>query len=219
MVTVPEALAFAAVMAAGQFSPGPDMLLILRNSLAHSREVALATVAGISCGIVIHTTAVVTGIAAVSARYPQFLRILWLAGACYLGWLALRLLGTAIAARDRRPGGAGIPGTAPVPEHPSLTGRQAFIQGLITNLTNPKVFLFFTSILAASLPPDSPPGRKLILGGIIIAEAFVLWSLFALLLQWPPVSRAYTKASHAINILFGALLLWIAATVLWHNLT
>jgi threonine efflux protein len=209
---LPEVLTFALAMAAGQFSPGPDMLLILKNSMAHSRSVALSTVFGISLGIVVHTTVVITGLAAFSERFPSLLRLIWLAGACYLVWLGIRLLTKVFkkqqAADDTASGD--LPAT-------QIDCRKAFLQGLVTNLTNPKVFLFFTGMLATALSPSAGLDRRILFGLIIVGEAVVLWSLFVLLLQWSPVARLYARAVRWINGAFGLLLLWIAITVFWQQ--
>lgn len=210
--SLPEVLTFALAMAAGQFSPGPDMLLILKNSMAHSRSVALSTVLGISLGIVVHTTIVITGLAAFSERYPSLLRLLWLAGACYLAWLGIRLLAEVCKRQQREDDTAS--GALPAIE---IDCRKAFIQGLVTNLTNPKVFLFFTGMLATALSPSAGLDRRMLFGSIIVGEAVVLWSLFVLLLQWSPVARLYARAVRWINGIFGLLLLWIAMTVFWQQ--
>ncbi|MGK0187712.1 MAG: threonine efflux protein [Verrucomicrobiales bacterium] len=197
-------------MAVGQFSPGPDLLLIMKNSIACSRQAALSTVLGTSTGIVLHTTIVITGLAAFSEQIPGVLSLVWLAGACYLGWLGFRLVKNAQLQRPATDIGQDV-----IAGEAGIGCGKAYIQGLITNLTNPKVFLFFTSMMAATLPPGVGNDRRILFGGILIAEALVLWSLFVLFLQWPPVARLYARSIRWINAAFGILLLWIAATVFW----
>lgn len=212
-VPISDAIAFALAMAAGQFSPGPDLLLILKNSIAHRRAAALSTVLGTSLGIVIHTTVVITGLAAFSEQFPRLLQIVWLAGAGYLAWLGVRLLvGALKTPDDTSAGDAALRAT--IVQGDCL---KAFSQGFVTNITNPKVFIFFTTMLAASLPPGSSQDRRLLFGAIIIAEALVLWSLFVIFLQWEPIARLYGKSVRWINGTFGVLLLWIAGSVLWHS--
>ncbi|MEZ5328320.1 MAG: LysE family translocator [Verrucomicrobiales bacterium] len=211
-ISLPEILTFALTMAAGQFSPGPDMLLILKNSMAHPRSVALSTVLGITLGIIVHTTVVITGLATFSERFPEALQLLWLIGAGYLAWIGVRLLASVFKPQTDH---VAITVDSTLP--PAISCKTAFAQGLITNLTNPKVFLFFSGILATSLSPSADLNCRVLFGVIIVGEAVVLWSLFVLLLQWPPVARVYANSVRWINGIFGVLLLWIAVTVFWQQ--
>lgn len=175
-----------------------------------SRSAALCTVLGITTGILIHTTIVITGLSAFSNRFPDALNLIWIAGACYLGWLGARLIAGAL-----KPPKAVALSNCNSESPTESNHRAAYVQGLVTNLTNPKVFLFFTTILSATLRSEAGYHRGILFGSIIVAEALLLWSVFVIFLQWPPVARNYAKATRWIDTVFGALLLWIAATVLW----
>ncbi len=197
-------------MLVGQLSPGPDFLLVVKNSLNHGRRGGLFTVAGISTGIVVHATAAATGLAVLLSVSPRLYRALLVAGAVYLGWLGLKLLfslrvkpATATREPDARP---------------ALTDAAAFREGLLTNLLNPKVVVFFSSILAQFLRPDSPVIDRILYPTIIIVEGALVWCLLALLLQKPVVRRQFRRWERPLNLLFGALLLGLAAWTLLQNL-
>jgi len=189
------------------------MLLILKNSTTHTTRAALFTVLGITTGIVIHTTVVLTGLGTAIERWPRAFRLFWIVGGCYLGWLGLKLILSL-----RKKAKVGEDGRPPDGASPSFSDRGAFFQGFVTNITNPKVFIFFAGILAAWLTPESPPSKKLVLGAVIVGEALVLWSLFVLLLKWRPVAKCYARLGPWLEVAFGILLLWVAFGVIWRAL-
>ena len=190
-------LAFAVVMLLGQFSPGPDMLLLLKNAVNRDLRAGLWTVAGIATGLSVHTTLALTGLAMVFNQSPMAGRILGLAGGIYLGWLAFQLLRSVSCNAS---GNALDPAASPAN---TLAPRAAFAQGLITNLLNPKAAVFLLSVLAAGLERDPSAARKLSFAAIIIGQALVFWSLFVWLLQRPVVRRHYRNSERWLNLLFG----------------
>ncbi len=87
-----EWLAFAGIMALGQFSPGPDMVLLTRTALASGSKAGTWTAFGIACGLAVHAGVAVTGVALVLFLGSWLVALLkWLAVG-YLAWLAYRLI-------------------------------------------------------------------------------------------------------------------------------
>ena len=115
-------------------------------------------------------------------------------GGVYLGWLAWKLLRSAVAGGS----GAEVEGRAEV-----LTPRGAFVQGLVTNLLNPKAVIFLASVLAAMLGPEPSVVRKAGFWLIVVGQALVFWSLFVWLLQRPAVQRAYLGSERLWHGGFG----------------
>lgn len=204
--------AFSIVMLLAQFSPGPDMLLLLKNAVNHPLRAGLWTVAGIAAGLIVHSTLALTGLSIIVRDSATAARILNLCGGLYLGWLAVQLL----ASVRRRPAPESAAGAAG--SETPLSGSAAFSQGLITNLLNPKAAIFLLSVLAASAGPGSSTGRKLAFAGIIIGQALVFWSLFVWLLKRPPVRRLYLSSERALNLLFGLGLAALAITAVCNAL-
>ena len=87
-----ELLAFAGVMALGQFSPGPDMLLLTRTALKYGARAGVEMVFGIATGLIVHSTLAVAGLALAFDRFPVFREVMCWAAAGYLMWLAYRIL-------------------------------------------------------------------------------------------------------------------------------
>jgi threonine/homoserine/homoserine lactone efflux protein len=129
-------LAFLGVAVVVIVTPGPDTALTIRNVLAGGRRAGVLTALGVSVGQAVWTLAATAGIAAVlQASAPAFLA-LRLLGAAYLVWLGCTTLVHAL----RR-----APHTAPAVA--ARRGRTWFRQGLVSNLGNPKMAIFFTGLL------------------------------------------------------------------------
>jgi threonine/homoserine/homoserine lactone efflux protein len=202
-----EYLAFGVIMLLAQFSPGPDMLLLLKNAVNHPLRAGLLTVCGIVVGLCVHTTLALTGLAVIFRESPVAARILGTGGGLYLAWLAFQLVRSVFQKRS----GEVLAARASGVETP-LPDRAAFLQGLITNLLNPKAVLFLLSVLTANIGPDSSLSRKLAFGSIIIGQALVFWSLFVWLLKRPPVRALYLASERPLNLLFGLGLAFWAVT-------
>jgi threonine/homoserine/homoserine lactone efflux protein len=128
--------AFLIVSAIVIVTPGQDTALTIRNSLVGGRDGGLATALGVSAGQAVWTLAASAGLAALLvASEPAFVA-LKLAGAAYLVYLGAQSLLAALRGRYRPHAGGGGPGS----------GR-AFRQGLLSNLGNPKMAVFFSSLL------------------------------------------------------------------------
>jgi threonine/homoserine/homoserine lactone efflux protein len=121
--------AFVGISAVVICTPGPDTALMVRNTLFGGRRNGVRTAAGIVCGIAVWTLAASAGIAAlVAASHPLF-TALRVGGAAYLVWLGIETLrGHRSATLEPKPG-------------------NGYRQGLLSNLGNPKIAIFFTSLL------------------------------------------------------------------------
>jgi len=146
----PESLsAFFGVAVLLALTPGPDNIFVLLQSAQRGWRAGLAVVAGLSAGILVHTTAVALGLAALFAASATAFALLKWCGAAYLAYLAWGALrapasasgGPALQARGQR---------LPLREVLRMVRR-----GLVMNLTNPKVLVFFL----AFLPQFADPAR------------------------------------------------------------
>jgi RhtB (resistance to homoserine/threonine) family protein len=145
---------FLAVAAIVVITPGVDMAVVTRNALMHGRRAAVMTAFGINVGILFWVMAAVLGLAAVvSTSAPAFAAIK-LAGAAYLVYLGVQAL------RSAR--------TDPLESQPiarsAPSSRLAFRQGLLNNILNPKIAVFFTSLLPQFVGAHGSAGNLLLLG-------------------------------------------------------
>jgi threonine/homoserine/homoserine lactone efflux protein len=168
---------FAAFLGVSLFvilSPGPDTALTIRNTLVGGRGGGIATALGVVTGLATWTVASSAGLAALLvASQPLFLAVR-LAGAAYLAFLGLQALRAAIFTKgDLRELAAGH-ATA------RLKRRVAYRQGLLSNLSNPKIVVFFLSLLPQFIDRGQASFQRLLLLGLIFCAITVSWlSLYA----------------------------------------
>jgi len=187
------------VLTLAVLSPGPDFLLVVKNSVGGTRARALGTATGVSAGLAVHSVAISLGLAATP---PGILRLVQMAGVLFLGYLGLRALLSAPEADGHMPATAG-------------TARSGFVEGFICNLTNPKAFVFFVSLFAQLIRPDSTIFWRALVPAVIVLHGLVVWNLIVLALQSPPVARRLGRAQHWLPRAFGAALLAVALAVLY----
>lgn len=193
------------VLTLGLLSPGPDFLLILRNSLGPTAARGLGTAAGITTGVGTQVLAIALGFAALP---PAAMRVVQLAGAAYLAWLGLRALLSRAAAET----------SSPADTLATTCARSGFIDGLVCNLTNPKAFLFFVGLFAQVVPPGASLAWRIGLPVTIILHGAITWTLVVLALRSPPVAARLRRAQHWLPHAFGLLLLVLASWLAWQTL-
>lgn len=145
-------------------TPGVDMALVTKNALLHGRRAALASAFGINTGIAAWTLAAALGVAAIVRASVAAFAAVKFAGAIYLIYLGVQALRA--ARRERRTGG-GMPVAAPIPT------SAAYRQGLVSNALNPKIAVFFTSLL----PQFVEPGGSTLLGLLALGALFNLFGV------------------------------------------
>jgi threonine/homoserine/homoserine lactone efflux protein len=160
---------FALAAVALLLIPGPAVLYVVNRSVSDGRTAGLAAVAGLSLGNLVHALAAAAGLSAVLATSAAaFNTVKWL-GAGYLVYVGVRTL--------MRP-------APPIDDdQPGVTPRRAFTQGIVVNVLNPKVALFFLSFLPQFIKPaEGHPGlQALVLGLVFVAIGFCTDSCYALL--------------------------------------
>ena len=155
-------LVYVGVVVAIALLPGPDTAVVTKNALIHGREAALGSAIGVNVGLSVWTLATALGVAAILRSSATVYDALKLVGALYLVWIGARTLWDS---RRRRVEDGGQLAATRV-----ITGRGGFTQGVISNLANPKVGIFFTSLLPQFVSPHgSALLEMLMLGGIFIA--------------------------------------------------
>lgn len=168
----PQVLAFALVAAVVTISPGADTLLVVRNALRGGRRDGILTAAGIGCGLYFHALLSAVGVSAILAHSAQAFLALRIAGAAYLAWLGFQSL---------RAGIRGTPLKRPEEVPPTtLPAARSFREGLLTNLLNPKVIVFYLALLPQFLSPRDPVlVKSLLLAAIHFAETLAWLSIVA----------------------------------------
>ena len=137
--------------------PGLDMACAVGSSLAGGRRAGLAAVAGIVAGGFCHVAVAGAGLGVVLQLVPAAYHVLLVAGSLYVAWVGISLLRS----------GAG---SGPVPLAEAASRAAAFRRGAVTNLTNPKAYLFMLAVFPQFVRPER---------GAVVAQAAVLWLVIA----------------------------------------
>ena len=165
----PRLVTFLGIAALVIVTPGPDTLLTVRNTLGGGRKGGLGTALGVATGQAIWTLASSAGVAALLLASAPAFAALRLVGAAYLVWLGVQ------AAREALFGG-GSPGHAGgvAPGH-RLPPGAAFRQGVLSNLGNPKMAVFFTSLLPQFTPAGNASFSALLGLGLLFCAMTLVW--------------------------------------------
>ena len=182
-------------------TPGQDTFFILGNSLGAGRRAGVAAALGIAAGSIVHTLAAALGLSAILVTSATAFTVVKLLGAAYLIYIGVRALSSRTLLPDTLVAGDAV------------AARLAFRRGIVTNLLNPKVALFFLAFLPQFIDPASD--RKveafLLLGATFITTG-VSWCLVLavaaarfrdLLLRRPATGSVLSRTAGAIFIVLG----------------
>jgi threonine/homoserine/homoserine lactone efflux protein len=207
-------LPFIGLIALLTITPGPDMLLVLRNGLRGGSPVAWATGLGCCTGISIHAVAATLGLSALIAASSEAFTALKIAGAAYLVWLGASAIASTIGSRSdsatrhselARTSGLGTEG---------IDRRTAFRQGLLSNLLNPKIAVLFVTLLPQFVATSEPRVETTaILAATFVAVGLLWMRLFSLAIG--PAARLLRRSAVGtwVERVTGALLIGIGAGV------
>jgi len=184
MVQTQTLAAFGAAAVLLSLAPGPDNVFVLMQSAQRGWRAGLCVVCGLCCGLMLHTAAVALGLAAVVAAKPALFAAIKLCGAAYLLWLAWGALHSPVHEATVQ-----TPGLGARQPHPMLTLRQALRwvgRGILMNVSNPKVLIFFLAFLPGFVEPTlgSVAQQTLLLGGVFILATFLVFGSIACAAGW-----------------------------------
>ncbi len=200
-------LAFLGIAALVIVTPGPDTVLTVRNTLGGGRKAGLGTALGVAAGQAIWTVATSAGIATLLLGWAPAFAALRLAGAAYLVWLGAQAVWGALRPSVSDPR---RPASAPRPR-PRLAPRAGFRQGVLSNLGNPKMAVFFTSLLPQFTPDGGASFRALLALGLLFCAMTLAWlagyvvlvARAGVLLGRPTIRRALEGVTGAALMALG----------------
>lgn len=191
-------LPYLAVIAVLTVTPGPDMLLVLRNGIRDGSAAAWATGLGCCAGIAVHATLAVLGLSAILAASSEAFTVVKVAGAAYLVFLGVQAIRSSFEQRRSLAPGAERTGSA-------------FRQGLVSNLLNPKIALLFLTLLPQFVGSGEPRvATTAALAAIFLAIAVLWWRAFSLaigplgrFLSRPAVVAWFDRGTGALLVALG----------------
>lgn len=168
MISIETTLAFFSVSVLLALAPGPDNVFVMLQSAMRGRTAGMLVVLGLCTGLLVHTGAVALGLAALFAASAVAFTVLKFVGAGYLVYLAWQAF--------RAPVGVAAGGKAE-----RLSNRQMYLRGIVMNVTNPKVAIFFLAFLPQFARPESGSLvlQMLWLGGVFIVATLLVFGAIA----------------------------------------
>lgn len=184
-------------------APGPDVIYIIARGVAHGRMAGLVSAWGVCVGMLVHTAFAAAGLSALLASSVVAFQVVKYAGAAYLLYLGVRTL------LDKRGFGSAPQGS------PTVGLKKIFLQGVASNVLNPKVALFFLAFLPQFVDPtESAASQLLVLGllfvavgvGVLCAMAFFAGTIGELLRKRRGAAEALRWTMGTVLIALGILL-------------
>jgi threonine/homoserine/homoserine lactone efflux protein len=192
-------LAFVGTATGAVLMPGPDMLVVLRTALTGGARAGAWAAAGSAAGNLVWGTATVLGATALLTASATAFTGLKLGGAAYLVWVGAQAL---LAARR---------GDLLASEAEQAPQGGAFRRGLVSDLANVKVGLFWTALVPQFLPPDSGALLPAAMVATMAALVFAGLAGYALLATRLKAALRRPRVSRVVNATIGALLVALAA--------
>ncbi len=203
-------LTFVGIFLIAVISPGPDFVMVVRNSLVFSRKAGVYTAIGLGLSILVHVTYTLLGLATVISKSVFLYNAIKWAGAAYLlyiGFHALRSKGMSAQSFKE----SMIEGKEKTQR--TISNKQAFLSGFFTNLLNPKAALFFLAVFSQVIEPETPLFWKMLSG----ASAFVIITSWftgvAFFLTGSVMRNIFLKFSKWVDRACGAALIGLGIKI------
>lgn len=199
-------LAFLVISAVVIATPGPDTALTIRNVIAGGRPAGLATALGVSVGQLIWATATSLGLVAILLASEPIFHALRLVGAAYLIYLGAQSLRSAFAK-------SALP-SLKLQAPSTLSPRKAFFQGVLNDLANPKMAVFFASVLPQFAPQGQGMLSHLIFLGLVFSLLTFAWlAIYASVVALAGVWLSHSKVRRSIDGVAGLALVGMGIRV------
>ncbi len=181
-------------------APGPDILFVIAQSLSQGKQAGIATALGLCTGLLVHISAATLGVSAVIYQSALAFAIVKYAGAAYLlylAWQAFREKDSSLAFGRQKP----------------MAYASLYKKGIVMNVLNPKVSLFFLALLPQFVDPSvgRVPQQMLLLGAVFLAQALFVFTLVSigaeklrhLLLSNERIAKRINRLKGALFALIG----------------
>jgi RhtB (resistance to homoserine/threonine) family protein len=196
-----QILVITSVTALVMFTPGPDMLLVLRNTFVGGRAAGLQTATGILSGNLVHIAYCVLGIGLLISRSILAFSVLKYAGAAYLVYLGIMSFRSGVNTLDAND------------DRGRRRSRPWFVQGFVNNLLNPKGTLFYLGVFTIVITPETSTSVMLLLVLTMMLVSAAFWLFFVYTLDRPIIRGTIERFQQSINRICGALFILLGIRV------
>ncbi|MEZ2902102.1 LysE family transporter [Acinetobacter terrestris] len=197
-------LTICALHFVAQLSPGPDVLLIAKSSASTSRTNTLKIILGISVGIVVWVVLTLLGFTVLMQQFPWIQQVLMLLGGVFLARMGWAMLNDGLKTLKQETN------LDDAQQLAAADSKNHFLLGLLTNLSNPKTLIYFSSVFSLALSSSASAHLKTQLAVVIPIQTFLVFALFMLIMSMPKIKAAYQRSGSYIDIISGGLFLIFA---------
>lgn len=195
----------AAVHLIALMSPGPDCFIVMQTAVGRSRKEALCCVLGITLGVAFWAALSLLGLQWLFEQFAWLQQLIMFLGALYLGWLSFLLLRSACKKETECQQNIATP----------RSGFKSFVIGLLTNLSNAKALIYFSSVFSLFITADMRTSEAVLIYAVVVLESFFWFSFVALILGLPKPKDFYRKSSRWIDGICGAIFGVFGVALIW----
>jgi len=200
---LPEFLTVVVVHLLAVMSPGPDFILISRNSLVYSRKVGIYSAIGLGLGILAHVTYSLVGIGFIISKSILLFSILKFLGAGYLIYIGYKCL----KAKPHKEQQTAL-------EKRNDIGKLASVRmGFLTNVLNPKATLFFFALFTQVISQNTPKSIQIFYGLEMSIMTFLWFAFVVIILSHNLIRKRFVSVQHYLEITFGFILIALGIKV------
>jgi len=192
-----------AIHALAVISPGPDFIMVIRNSLVYSRRIGIWTSVGFGLGIAVHITYSLAGLAIIISQSILLFNVIKFFGAGYLIYIGIRSILS-------KKSNVNLEKEETKKE---ITPLNAVRIGFLTNVLNPKATLFFLSLFTFVITPNTPGIILAIVSAIMIINTMIWFSIVSIFISQKNIRKIFEKFEGIFNKTFGVLLVTLGLKI------
>ena len=184
-------------------SPGPDFVIVTRQSVTGGTRLGLWTSAGVGAGILVHVSYCILGVAILLSQSPTLFNSMKYIAAAYLGFLGIQSLRASMKPIEADVGD----------QQSALTIKQAFWSGFLTNGLNPKATLFFLALFTVVIDIETPTVIQVMYGIYLAVATFIWFAMLSTILGKARVREFMLSAGAWFERGMGIVLIFLAVQI------
>lgn len=190
-------------------SPGPDFVIIVKNSLTYSRKIGIITAVGLGIGIIFHVLYTLLGIGIILSKNESVFRGVQVAGGLYLIYIGIASIRSTFNTGDQSDLFEVDEG-----KDQELSHMAALRMGFLTNVLNPKATLYFVSIFTQFIKPTTPKLMQIAVGAEVVILTGLYFAILSVLISSSKVKSAYLRFKTPLERFLGVVLILLGLKVM-----
>lgn len=207
-ITMYEYLNLLLILTLGLISPGPDFIVVLKNTISYSKTYGIWTALGVALGTLVHLTYIAFGFGLLLQNNLFILNLLKYIGAFYLIYIGYKSFTNKENKNDVIKN-----------DVQTISIYKAMLSGFITNAFNPKAAIFFIGIFAVILNKESNTQDLILYGTTIFLETLIWFCLVAIILSKKKIKNYFDNMRNVIDKIIGTVLVGFGIKLIFTKLS